>query len=82
MGFINGAGQRMILFMPNEICECLSNFTCGYCLRNAKPWFWTPSKAFEEPELSEGLSQYEQDLEFYEKYGKAPEFGPRFPYGQ
>ncbi len=22
-------------------CECTSNFTCGYCLRNAKPYFFT-----------------------------------------
>lgn len=24
-------------------CSCDSNFTCGYCLRNAPPWVWTPS---------------------------------------
>jgi hypothetical protein len=23
----------------NENCECSPNFTCGHCLRNAKPWF-------------------------------------------
>ena len=22
-------------------CKCESNFTCGYCLRNAKPYFFT-----------------------------------------
>ncbi len=22
-------------------CRCEANFTCGYCLRNAKPWLWT-----------------------------------------
>lgn len=22
-------------------CKCESNFTCGYCLRNAKPWHFT-----------------------------------------
>lgn len=25
-------------------CECKYNFTCGYCCRSAKPWFWTPTK--------------------------------------
>jgi len=24
-------------------CKCDYNFTCGYCLRNAKPWCWTLS---------------------------------------
>lgn len=24
-------------------CKCERNFTCGYCLRNAKPWFFTLS---------------------------------------
>lgn len=24
-------------------CKCESNFTCGHCLRNAKPYFFTPS---------------------------------------
>lgn len=24
-------------------CKCDYNFTCGYCLRNAKPWVYTPS---------------------------------------
>lgn len=24
-------------------CECASNFTCGYCLRNTKPHFYTLS---------------------------------------
>lgn len=24
-------------------CRCESNFTCGHCLRNAKPWLFTPS---------------------------------------
>lgn len=24
-------------------CRCDPSFTCGYCLRNAKPWHWTPS---------------------------------------
>lgn len=24
-------------------CECTYNFTCGYCLRNAKPWLFTCS---------------------------------------
>lgn len=28
--------------MP-ERCKCESNFTCGYCLRNAKPWHYTLS---------------------------------------
>jgi hypothetical protein len=24
-------------------CKCeQGRFTCGYCLRNAKPWLWTP----------------------------------------
>ncbi len=25
-------------------CECECNFTCRYCLDNAKPYFFTPSK--------------------------------------
>lgn len=24
-------------------CKCTSNFTCGYCLHNAKPWHFTLS---------------------------------------
>lgn len=24
-------------------CQCTYNFTCGYCLRNMKPWFFTLS---------------------------------------
>jgi hypothetical protein len=23
------------------ICKCERNFTCGYCLRDAKPYVWT-----------------------------------------
>jgi hypothetical protein len=22
-------------------CRCEYDFTCGHCLSNAKPWFWT-----------------------------------------
>ena len=29
---------------PNAECECTHSFTCGYCLRNRKPYHWTPSK--------------------------------------
>lgn len=29
-------------------CRCEQNFTCGYCLRNAKPWFFT---ADQDPRL-------------------------------
>ena len=29
--------------MASAECKCESNFTCGYCLRNAKPWLFTPS---------------------------------------
>src|SRR5690242_19604474 len=25
-------------------CQCTYNFTCGYCLRNMKPYHFTPSK--------------------------------------
>jgi hypothetical protein len=28
--------------MANIECKCEPNFTCGYCLRNAKPYFFTP----------------------------------------
>jgi hypothetical protein len=31
-------------------CKCEHNFTCGYCLRNAPPWFYT---------LSDGSAIYE-----------------------
>ena len=24
-------------------CECTYGFTCGYCCRNAKPYFFTPT---------------------------------------
>ena len=34
--------------MPNINCKCDSNFTCGYCLRNAKPYFFTPSTFAEQ----------------------------------
>ena len=27
----------------NIECQCEPSFTCGYCLRNAKPYFFTPS---------------------------------------
>lgn len=34
--------SRMAKFgSPNAECECCYNFTCCYCLRNAKPWIWT-----------------------------------------
>jgi hypothetical protein len=23
-------------------CQCDARFTCGFCLRNAKPWLYTP----------------------------------------
>jgi hypothetical protein len=29
--------------MTSIECECESNFTCGYCVKNAKPYFFTPS---------------------------------------
>lgn len=29
--------------MANIECKCYYNFTCGYCLRNAPPYFFTPS---------------------------------------
>ena len=29
--------------MTSIECQCESNFTCGYCLRNAKPWHFTLS---------------------------------------
>lgn len=30
-------------------CRCESNLTCGYCLRNRKPWVWTDSnKSFSQ----------------------------------
>jgi hypothetical protein len=35
-------------------CKCEFNFTCGYCLRNAKPWFYT---------LSDGSAIYETPLQ-------------------
>jgi hypothetical protein len=25
-------------------CTCTHIYTCGVCLRAAKPWHWTPSK--------------------------------------
>lgn len=28
--------------MPLAECRCESNFTCGYCLWNAKPYHFTP----------------------------------------
>lgn len=24
-------------------CQCDHHFTCGHCLANRKPWFFTPS---------------------------------------
>lgn len=30
-----------LIGQPN--CRCEYNFTCGYCLRNAPPWHFTPS---------------------------------------
>ena len=35
---------------PNIECRCDPQFTCGYCLRNAKPYFYT---------LSDGSTIYE-----------------------
>lgn len=33
----------MAKFHPNVNveCKCDPRFTCGYCLRNMKPWFYT-----------------------------------------
>lgn len=35
-------------------CSCESNRTCGYCCRNAKPWFFT---------LSDGSAIYSGPLQ-------------------
>ena len=30
-------------------CQCTRSFTCGYCCRNAKPYFFTPNtRSFDE----------------------------------
>lgn len=31
----------------NAECRCESSFTCGYCLRNMKPWIFTPRSSAE-----------------------------------
>lgn len=37
-------------------CKCESNFTCGYCLRNRKPYFYT---------LHDGSAIYEIPVQNY-----------------
>lgn len=37
-------------------CQCEYNFTCGYCLRNAKPWHFTPST--NEEIIARAIGQY------------------------
>lgn len=29
-------------------CECTTRFTCGHCLRNAPPYFFTPTSPQEK----------------------------------
>lgn len=38
-------------------CRCEPRFTCGYCLRNAKPYFYTLSDGSRIYELPAFLSQ-------------------------
>jgi hypothetical protein len=33
---------------PSIKCQCNYRFTCGYCLRNAPPWHFTPSTISEQ----------------------------------
>ncbi len=41
-------------------CKCDPRFTCGYCLRNAKPYIFTPSTAEEQFRLSQDRHAREQ----------------------
>jgi hypothetical protein len=34
--------------VPSIECKCTYNFTCGYCLRNAPPWHFTPTTVSEQ----------------------------------
>lgn len=43
MAFTMGAGGGTNM-AKNIECTCTDRFTCGYCLRNAKPYFSTPAK--------------------------------------
>lgn len=29
----------------SSLCKCESNFTCGHCLADAKPWLFTPDSS-------------------------------------
>jgi hypothetical protein len=42
-------------------CKCESNFTCGYCLRNAKPWHFTCSNGVVIPAVPVDLACKRED---------------------
>lgn len=42
-------------------CKCERNFTCGYCLRNAKPWHFTCSSGAVIPAVPVDLASNRDD---------------------
>ena len=57
---------------PSAECECTYNFTCGYCLRNAPPWHFTPSTVTEQAARKpESFLEGRAD-EHYRETGKMP----------
>lgn len=42
-------------------CECLNNFTCGYCCRNAKPWLDLTAADCQPSEAKRARHRAEQD---------------------
>jgi len=44
-------------------CRCEVRFTCGYCLRNAPPWIFTPSSVMHPPSAVEDERAYRERTE-------------------
>jgi hypothetical protein len=51
-------------------CRCESNFTCGHCLRNAPPWFCTPSTIAEQAARWFAEHQSDDQQERNQRLGK------------
>lgn len=58
-------------------CRCDASFTCGYCLRNAPPYFFTPSTNAEAMAraIAAPIEPHEFRIpEYDDGYGSAADF--------
>lgn len=56
-------------------CKCTYNFTCGYCLRNAKPWHWTPTN--QPTQFHNELKQEEKPADGPQSHTPIHQYAPR-----